>query len=435
MRRTIQGAARLRGTIAPPGDKSISHRAAIFGAIADGTTIVDGFLEGNDCLSTLSCLEQLGVRSERLNGESGEGQLRVEGVGWRGLTESDDVLDAGNSGTSMRLLAGLLAGQPFYSVLTGDQSLRSRPMGRVATPLRLMGATVHGRRGGNVAPFSIVGGELQGIDYTLPVASAQLKSALILAALYANSPSKFTEPGPSRDHTELMLRSMGANVECRDGQVCVSPLDAELQPLHLRVPGDMSAAVFWMVAALVHPDAEIHLLDVGMNPTRRGALDVLQAMGGDIEVLEMHDQGGEPVADVIARSSRLRGTIIEGDLIPRAIDEIPMLALAATAADGDTIIRDAAELRVKESDRIQTTAIELNRFGADIEERPDGMVVHGGRRLHGASVTSYSDHRLAMMLAVAGLCTEGESSVDGAESVEISYPGFWSDFERVSLGG
>lgn len=433
MQRTVQRPQRLRGTIVPPGDKSISHRAAMFASIAAGASVVEGFLEGEDCLSTLSCLAALGASSERHSGEGGE-VLRVEGVGRNGLRESSDILDAGNSGTTMRLLSGLLAGQPFYSVLTGDKSLRSRPMGRIAEPLRQMGATVRGRRGDTLAPLTIIGGNLHGMTYALPVASAQLKSSLILAALYAAEPSRFTEPAQSRDHTEGMLRSMGAQIECAEA-IVVQPLRQELCPLHLRVPGDMSAAAFWLVAAVTHPDAELRVLGVGMNPTRRGALDVLLAMDAKIEVLHLRDEGGEPVADLVARSSRLHGVVVEGETIPRAIDEIPVLALAAAVAEGDTIFRDAAELRVKESDRIHVTATELNRFGARVEETADGMLIHGVGALRGATGASEGDHRMAMTLAVAGLIAEGESRVDGAESVEISYPEFWADLDRICSAG
>ena len=434
MERRVSAASRLRGTIAPPGDKSISHRAAIFGAIADGLSVVDGFLPGEDCFSTTLCLEAMGVGFEKHSSEDGAFQVKVHGVGRRGLRESADVLDAGNSGTTMRLLAGLLAGQSFFSVLSGDKSLRSRPMGRVLMPLREMGATVLGRDGDQLAPFAIRGGNLTGIDYALPVASAQLKSAIILASLFANSPTTLAEPGPARDHTELMLRSMGATIKAANGKILIQPLQNELEPLRTRVPGDMSSACFWLVAAVCHPNAEIRLVGVGMNPTRRGALDVLLQMGADVEVLEERTQGGEPVADLVARTSSLHGVEIGGDLIPRAIDEIPALALAGVFADGDTIIHDASELRVKESDRILTTCTELRRLGASVDEAPDGMTIHGGHELSGATVSSSGDHRLAMTLAVAGLLARGETRVENAESVEISYPGFWSDLEQLCAG-
>jgi 3-phosphoshikimate 1-carboxyvinyltransferase len=435
MEQIVAHAPKLRGTLSPPGDKSISHRAAIFGAIANGVSKVEGFLPGDDCLSTLRCLQAMGVRFEREPSEHGASLLHVDGAGRSGLRESTDVLDCGNSGTTMRLLAGLLAGQPFFSVLTGDESLRSRPMGRVLQPLRSMGATVLGRRGDEIAPFAIRGGELRGIDYELPVASAQLKSALILAALFARTQTTLIEPGPARDHTELMLAAMGAGISTDGNRIAVNPLLNELQPLEIRVPADMSSATFWLVAAVCHSDAELRLLGVGMNRTRRGALDILLSMGADIEVLEERIQGGEPVADLVARSSQLHAVEIGGEVIPRAIDEIPAVALAATFARGDTIVRDAAELRVKESDRIQTTCTELNRLGAATEETPDGMIVHGGRGLRGAMVASSGDHRLAMTLAIAGLLAEGETRVQDSESVEVSYPGFWDEVSRITISG
>jgi len=331
----------------------------------------------------------------------------------------------------MRLLAGLLAGQDFFSVLTGDRSLRQRPMGRVLRPLRSMGATVLGRGGDELAPLAIRGGALAGLHYELPVASAQLKSALILAALYAAGESTLIEPGPSRDHTELMLRSMGASISSENQTIAVRPVSGELEPLHLQVPADMSGAAFWIVAAVCHPDAEVQLLGVGMNPTRRGALDVLLQMGADIDVLNERTEGGELVADLVARTSKLHATTIEGPLIPRAIDELPVLALAAVFASGDTIIQDAAELRVKESDRIHTTCSQLNRLGAALQETPDGIIIHGGSGLRGATTESDGDHRLAMTLAVAALLASGETTVKGAESVEVSYPGFWDDLGRL----
>jgi 3-phosphoshikimate 1-carboxyvinyltransferase len=295
-----------------------------------------------------------------------------------------------------------------------------------------MGATVMGRGGDQLAPLAIRGGELHGIDYALPVASAQLKSALILAALYGDSQTTLVEPGPARDHTELMLRSMGAGIEVSGSRIGIHPLTQELTPLHTRVPADMSSAVFWIVLGICHPNAEILLTGVGMNATRRGAVDVLLQMGADIELQQERTEGGEPIADLIARSSSLHGTTIAGEVIPRAIDEIPALALAAAVADGDTIVRDAAELRVKESDRILTTSTQLRRFGALIDEAPDGMIIHGGAPLHGAVVESSGDHRLAMTLAIAGLLADGETAIEGADSVEVSYPSFWADVDRLT---
>jgi 3-phosphoshikimate 1-carboxyvinyltransferase len=429
MMRTVRPARRLRGTIEPPGDKSISHRAAILNAIAEGEAAVGNFQSGADCLATVRCLRALGVRIE--GPESGV--LRVEGAGRLGLREPSDILNAANSGTTLRLLAGLLAPQPFFSVLTGDASLRSRPMGRIVEPLRAMGARIQGRSGGAHPPLAIDGGPLRGFRHRLPVASAQVKSALILAGLYAEGETMLEEPAPSRDHTERMLRAMGATIESGEGGLKISPLTGELAPLTLRVPGDVSAAAFWMVAAAAHPDAELHLTGVGVNPSRLGIIEALRAMGAQIAVEEERMWGCEPVADIVVRSSSLRGTVIEGALVPRLIDEVPALAVAACLAEGETIIRDASELRVKESDRIRATAAELRRLGARIEELPDGMVIRGVGGLRGAACGSHGDHRLAMALAVAGLLADGETTVRGAESVAVSYPNFWKDLDNVKF--
>ncbi len=427
MRKTIRSPRRLRGSIEAPGDKSISHRAAILNAIAEGEAVVESFQSGADCLATLRCLRALGVKIDW----DGQGTLRIQGGGRFGLRESADVLNAGNSGTTMRLLAGLLAGQSFFSVLTGDASLRSRPMERVVEPLRAMGARIQGRAGGARPPLAIEGGSLRGIRYRLPVASAQVKSALSLAALYGEGETLLEEPAPSRDHTERMLRAMGVEILGGDG-LRVSPPQRELTPLSLRVPGDISAAAFWMVAAAVHPDAEIRLAGVGVNPSRSGIIDALAGMGASITLEEERMWGCEPVADIVVRSSSLRGTVVEGSLIPRLIDELPVLAVAACLAEGETIIREAGELRLKESDRIRTTVLELRRLGASIEEQPDGMVIQGVGCLKGGACGSHGDHRLAMTLAVAGLLAQGETVVRGAEASSISYPGFWHHLEELS---
>jgi len=429
MKRTVRAARRLRGTIEPPGDKSISHRAAILNAIAQGEAAVENFQTGADCLATIRCLRALGVRIE----SPAPGALRVQGAGRSGLREASAVLNAANSGTTLRLLAGLLTAQPFFSVLTGDASLRSRPMGRIVEPLRAMGAHIQGRAGGTRPPLAIEGGRLRGARHRLPVASAQVKSALTLAGLYAEGETVLEEPAPSRDHTERMLRAMGASIMVGEGGLRVSPLTGELVPLSLRVPGDISAAAFWMVAAAAHPDAELRLTGVGINPSRSGIVDALRAMGARIAVEEERTWGCEPVADIVVHSSRLRGTVIEGALIPRLIDEVPALAVAACLAEGETVVRDAGELRVKESDRIRATAGELRRLGARIQELPDGMVIHGVGRLRGAACGSHGDHRLAMALAVAGLLAAGETTVRGAEAAAVSYSSFWNDLDRVGL--
>lgn len=428
MQRKVRHAPALRGTIIPPGDKSISHRAAILNAIADGEAVVEGYQRSADCLASLRCLRALGV-DWRWRDQT---TLVIRGRGLHGLSESERVLDCRNSGTSMRLLAGLLAAQPFFSVLTGDRSLLSRPMARVIQPLRLLGADISGRAGDRKAPLAIRGAQLKGARYQLPVASAQVKSAVTLAALYAHGETVIEEPAPSRDHTERMLRAMGADIEVGAGSLRVRPLTSELRPLSLRVPGDISAAAAWLVLAASHADAELRLQGVGLNPNRSGVLDALRLMDADIRVEEERQWGPEPVADFTVRSSRLRGAVIEGDLVPRAIDELPLLALAACFAEGETVIRDASELRVKESDRIRATARGLRRLGADIEEIPDGLRVRPVRALRGAAVSSLGDHRIAIMLALAGALARGETAVRNAGAVAVSYPLFWRDLDLVS---
>ena len=429
--KVVRPARRLRGTVEPPGDKSISHRAAILNALAQGRAAVDNFLRGADCLATLRCLRLLGVPWRW----QGPGSLVVEGVGLDGLSEPPAPLDCRNSGTTVRLLAGVLAGQPFFSVLTGDASLRQRPMGRIAGPLREMGAQVWGRRGGELAPLAVLGRRpLRALEYRLPVASAQVKSCLLLAGLYADGETRLREPGPSRDHTERMLQAMGVEVRAEDGWLSLRPPSSGLRPLSLRVPGDFSAAAFWMVAAAIHPDAEVRLVGVGVNPTRTGLLDALRLMGADIRLSNETTSGGEPVADIAVRSSSLRGIEVDGEMVPRLIDEVPLLALAACFAHGETVVRGARELRVKESDRLRATARELGRLGADIEELDDGLRIRGGIRLQGCRVRSYGDHRLAMMLAVAGLVATGETVIGNAGAVLVSYPEFWGELERLASG-
>ena len=428
MKRQVRCPGVLRGTVVPPGDKSISHRAAILNAIAPGEAIVENFQRGADCLATLRCLRLLGV-DWRWQDET---TLHMRGRGRGSLGESAAVLDCRNSGTTLRLLSGLLAAQPFFSVLSGDASLRSRPMGRIIEPLREMGADIRGREGDTKAPLAIRGARLGGIRYRPPVASAQVKSALLLAGLYAEGETIIEEPAPSRDHSERMLQAMGAEVRCEEGVVRVQPLADELQPLPMRVPGDISAAACWLVLGALHPDAEIQLRGVGVNPTRSGVIDALRLMGADIRIEEERRWGPEPVADIVVRSSRLVGAEIGEELVPRAIDELPLIALAAALAEGETVIRDAAELRVKESDRISTTARELRRLGAEIEELADGLRIRGRPRLRGAVVSSHGDHRLAMMLAVAGAVAQGETVIGNAEAVAVSYRWFWRDLELLA---
>jgi len=431
MQLIIKPPSTLTGNITPPGDKSISHRAAIIGALAEGETAIDGFLEGADCLSTLNCLRALGVDIDGPH----NGRVVVHGRGPAGMHEPETVLDAGNSGTTMRLLMGVLAGLPFYSVITGDASLRRRPMGRVARPLQAMGTQIWGRRGGEQAPLSIRGGNLQPISYTLPVASAQIKSALLLAGLFTPGATTITEPYQSRDHSERLLRTAGADIKVDGLQVTVTGKKV-LQPLPvINIPGDISAAAFFLVAGCIHPRASINITNVNLNPTRTGILEVMQAMGGQITVTPAAASGGEPAGDIKVASSSLQGLPIGGELIPRLIDELPVLAVAAATAAGTTVVRDAAELRVKESDRISALARELTVMGAAIEERPDGFVIQGNKtgRLRGAAVDSHGDHRLAMALAVAALAAEGTTVIKGAECIAISYPHFVADLIRLGV--
>ncbi|MDN5326709.1 MAG: 3-phosphoshikimate 1-carboxyvinyltransferase [Moorella sp. (in: firmicutes)] len=428
MRLIIQPPPSLEGTIRPPGDKSISHRAAIIGALAEGTTVIDGFLAGADCLSTLNCLRALGVD---IAGPDG-GRVMVRGRGLDSLGEPEAVLDAGNSGTTMRLLLGVLAGQSFYSVISGDASLRRRPMGRVTGPLRSMGAAIWGRQNGELAPLSVRGGKLEPLAYTLPVASAQVKSALLLAGLFTPGETVITEPCRSRDHSERMLRAAGADLRVEGLRVRLRGRKP-LKPLTINVPGDISAAAFFLVAGCLHPRASLILENVNLNPTRTGIIDVLAAMGAPLEVTTGAETGGEPAGSIRVTSGRLQGLEVGGTMIPRLIDEIPVLAVAAALAAGETIIRDAAELKVKESDRIAMVAGELARMGAEIYPRPDGFRIRGVRRLRGAVVDSHGDHRLAMALAVAGLVAEGTTEVRGAECIAVSYPGFTADLARLGV--
>ncbi|OIQ60700.1 3-phosphoshikimate 1-carboxyvinyltransferase 1 [Moorella thermoacetica] len=428
MRLIIQPPPSLEGTIRPPGDKSISHRAAIIGALAEGTTVIDGFLAGADCLSTLNCLRALGVD---IAGPDG-GRVMVRGRGLDSLGEPEAVLDAGNSGTTMRLLLGVLAGQSFYSVISGDASLRRRPMGRVTGPLRSMGAAIWGRQNGELAPLSVRGGKLEPLAYTLPVASAQVKSALLLAGLFTPGETVITEPCRSRDHSERMLRAAGADLRVEGLRVRLRGRKP-LKPLTITVPGDISAAAFFLVAGCLHPRASLILENVNLNPTRTGIIDVLAAMGAPLEVTTGAETGGEPAGSIRVTSGRLQGLEVGGTMIPRLIDEIPVLAVAAALAGGETIIRDAAELKVKESDRIAMVAGELARMGAEIYPRPDGFRIRGVRRLRGAVVDSHGDHRLAMALAVAGLVAEGTTEVRGAECIAVSYPGFTADLARLGV--
>jgi len=422
--------AALRGTMRVPGDKSISHRALLLGALSSGRSDIQGFLPAADCLATLRCLRDLGVRIDEIT----ETHLVVHGTGLSGWTEAADVLDCGGSGTTMRLLAGILASLPFYAVLTGSALLRKRPMARVVNPLREMGAQIWGRDGDRLPPLSIRGGSLHGIDCTLPVASAQVKSAILLAGLQADSPTTVREPGPARDHTERMLKARGAALHTAgDGVIRLEP-GAALTAVDALVPGDISSAAFFIIAACLVPDSELRIEDVGINPTRTGILDALRDMGADIALDRVREIGGEPVADIIVRSSPLRGIAIGGETIPRLIDELPVLVLAAACAQGTTVIRDAAELRVKETNRIETTTTELRKLGARVAGQPDGFIIEGPARLHGTTVDSHGDHRLAMTLAIAGLLATGETVVTDTACMDDSYPQFEATLAAVCAG-
>ncbi len=430
----------VRGTVRVPGDKSVSHRALMFGALARGTSHARNVADSADCRATRRIVQALGARVRDLAPD----ELEIESPGLDGLTEPSDVLDAANSGTTTRLMAGILATRPFYAVITGDASLRARPMARVTEPLARMGATFMGRDGGRLLPLSVRGGGLRAIDYTVPVASAQVKSAVLLAGLGAAGTTRVREHTPTRDHTERMLEYLGASVRHGEGIVEVDGLGpgVALRPFQLDVPGDISSAAFFLAAASLAPESRLALPGVGVNPTRTGVLDVLAAMGAALTVTPEHQQaageagqsGPEPVATLLARSSRLQATTIGGALVPRLVDELPLLALVATQAHGRTVIRDAAELRVKESDRIETTTRELRRLGADVTATPDGFIVDGPTPLRGARCHSYGDHRIAMMLAVAGLVARGETIVEGAECVEVSFPGFFDALAALTGG-
>lgn len=408
----------LRGTIQVPGDKSITHRAIILSALADGESTITNYCRGDDCLHTVAAMQRLGIKID-----GGADKLRVSGKGLWGLQEPEDVLDCGNSGTGIRLLAGVLAGQRFFSVLTGDASVRRRPMGRVVGPLREMGARIAGRQGGELAPLAIAGAELRGVAYRSPLASAQVKSSLLLAGLFAEGTTQVTEPAPSRDHTERMLAYFGIPVTRAALTVSMQGRPT-FQAKDIEVAGDLSAAAFFLVAASLAPDSDITIPGVGLNPTRTGVLDVLLEMGARFEITNRREQAGEPVADVRARAAPLRGVTIGPDRIPQTIDEFPILCVAAACAEGETVISGAGELRVKESDRIATMCMELRRFGVDAEERPDGVKIVGGRPLRGATCESHGDHRVAMALAVAGLVAQGETRVEDTGCVTTSFPEF-----------
>ena len=424
------GITGLKGTVSVPGDKSISHRCIMFGSIAEGTTEIHNFLPGADCLATIRSFRALGI-DIRQEGST----VTVHGKGLHGLSAPSHILDVGNSGTTTRLLSGILAGQPFESRLSGDESLNSRPMKRIIDPLTQMGADITSILGNGCAPLCITPSRLHGIHYDSPVSSAQVKSCILLAGLYADGETSVTEPGLSRNHTELMLKEFGAdirsvhNLDCSRTTAVIRPC-GELHGQKITVPGDISSAAYFIAAGLIVPDSEIRITNVGINPTRAGMLKVCEDMGAQIELSNERTEGGEKIADITVKTSRLHGTVIEGDIIPALIDEIPIIAVMAAVAEGTTIIRDAAELKVKETDRIETVTDNLKAMGCDITPAPDGMIINGGR-LKGASIHTLLDHRIAMAFSIAALAAEGRTHILDSKCVDVSYPTFYDTFEEL----
>jgi 3-phosphoshikimate 1-carboxyvinyltransferase len=417
---TIHATSSLTGRCYVPGDKSVSHRAVMFASIAEGETAIHNFLDGHDCRATVQVMRDLGVRIDDVTPTD----LVVHGRGLGGLVEPTNVLDCANSGTTIRLLTGLLAGQQFASFLSGTDQIRRRPMDRIVQPLRGMGADIMGRQNGKYAPLGIRPARLRGLEYDLPIASAQVKSCVLLAGMYAGGLTIVREPGPARDHTERLLQAMGAPIDVLGSTIHIERPTTPLRALEITVPGDISSAAFLLVAGAISPDSRITIAGVGVNPTRTGIVDALSEMGADILFETERIDSGEPVADLTVRTSELRGTTFGGRSIVTMIDELPILAVAATQAHGKTIIKDAGELRVKETDRIATTVSELRKLGADIEPTHDGLIVNGPTRLIGGPVDSHGDHRLAMALTVAGLVAQGHTTVYGAEVTADSFPGF-----------
>lgn len=417
--------ARLQGTIQVPGDKSISHRSIMFGAIAEGTTTVSNFLLGEDCLSTIDCFRKLGV-DIKVDGTN----VVVQSKGIDSWEEPKEILYTGNSGTTTRLMLGLLSGTNFHSVMTGDESIGKRPMRRVVDPLRLMGAKIAGRADGQYTPLAIQGTTLKAIDYNMPVASAQVKSAILLAGIRAEGTTIVREKVVSRDHTERMLKQFGASIDVTDGVISLTG-GQKLVGTHVNVPGDISSAAFFLVAGAISENSEVTLENVGVNPTRDGIIEVLQNMGANMTVSIEDENAAEPTATITIGTSQLKGTVIEGDIIPRLIDEIPIIALLATQAEGTTIIRNAEELKVKETDRISAVVSELSKLGANIEGTDDGMIIHGPTKLKGNQLKSYGDHRIGMMAAIAALITDGPVEIDDVDCISISYPTFFEHINKL----
>lgn len=417
----IQKIKKAAGQIKVPGDKSISHRAVMLGSLANGVTEISGFLKGADCLSTIDCFRKMGIDID-INGEN----VTVHGNGLRGLKKPDEMLYTGNSGTTTRLLCGILAGQNFDTSITGDASIQKRPMGRVVQPLSMMGAKIENE----YCPLYITGTKLHGINYKMPVASAQVKTAIILAGLYADGETVIHEIEKSRDHTELMLSAMGADLTVDNLDITVKPTN-DLTAVNVDVPGDISSAAFFLVLGAIMPNSQITVTNVGINPTRTGIIDVLKDMGADITLENVHTSAGETVADITVRSSSLKGTTVGGDIIPRLIDELPIIAVAAVFADGQTVIKDAQELKVKETNRIRAVVDEFNKCGIAITETDDGMIINGGKSIHGADFKTYGDHRMAMSLTVLAQLANGESTLDDSDCACVSYPTFFDDFYKL----
>ena len=417
----IQKIKKAIGQIKVPGDKSISHRAVMLGSLANGVTEISGFLKGADCLSTIDCFRKMGIDID-INGEN----VTVHGNGLRGLKKPDEMLYTGNSGTTTRLLCGILAGQNFDTSITGDASIQKRPMGRVVKPLSIMGAKIENE----YCPLYITGTKLHGIDYKMPVASAQVKTAIILAGLYADGETVIHEIEKSRDHTELMLSSMGADLTIDNLDITVKPTN-DLTAVNVDVPGDISSAAFFLVLGAIMTNSQITVTNVGVNPTRTGIIDVLKDMGADITLENVHTSAGETVANITVRSSSLKGTTVGGDIIPRLIDELPIIAVAAVFADGQTVIKDAQELKVKETNRIRAVVDEFNKCGIDITETDDGMIINGGKSIHGADFKTYGDHRMAMSLTVLAQLADSESTLDDSDCACVSYPTFFDDFYKL----
>lgn len=417
----IQKIKKAVGQIKVPGDKSISHRAVMLGSLASGVTEISGFLKGADCLSTIDCFRKMGIDID-INGEN----VTVHGNGLRGLKKPDEMLYTGNSGTTTRLLCGILAGQNFDTSITGDVSIQKRPMGRVVKPLSMMGAKIENE----YCPLYITGTKLHGIDYKMPVASAQVKTAIILAGLYADGETVIHEIEKSRDHTELMLSAMGADLTVDNLDITVKPTN-DLTAVNVDVPSDISSAAFFLVLGAIMPNSQITVTNVGINPTRTGIINVLKDMGADITLENVHTSAGETVADITVRSSSLKGTTVGGDIIPRLIDELPIIAVAAVFADGQTVIKDAQELKVKETNRIRAVVDEFNKCGIDITETDDGMIINGGKSIHGADFKTYGDHRMAMSLTVLAQLADGESTLDDSDCACVSYPTFFDDFYKL----